>query len=321
MIFFQRNMRILKTLKKHFIIILILCYIAYGYSISEETSFLDAKKMLRMHRFEEEVLQVSRYHGGFTGLTRASDLRFSEKKFDNMQRVEKEISWVKKESIELAKEISYTYFQEETIPQKKEEISYIDKQYIEVEYNAKNSPISETILMLTEDQTVPEKSSEEHFVSSISWVYDEKNRIIKESFRDSTGKQERKEYTYTKKADAPNMKIFENDFLIFMRVYESNENRKDSIYFEDGYSVQALYKDGRKVSEAFLFNDEIIRITEVQDTENTEKSAGGLLPQSQIVKPLEPAVPQRKDAPTVPTPATETPLPLIEEQNEYIFNE
>ncbi|MGL4985660.1 MAG: hypothetical protein ACRC5H_00795, partial [Treponemataceae bacterium] len=187
MIFFQRNMRILKTLKKHFVIILILCYIMYGYSIPEERSFFDVKKMLRMHRFEDEVLQVSRYHGGFSGIIKASDIRFAEKQFDNMQRLEKEVLWVKKEAIELAKEVSYSYFDDNINPQKTQEILYLNKQYREVEFNENNNPLSEIIVSLTEDQTVPELSNTDHFVSRASWQYDSQNRIVRENFEDATG--------------------------------------------------------------------------------------------------------------------------------------
>ncbi|MGL4986598.1 MAG: hypothetical protein ACRC5H_05600, partial [Treponemataceae bacterium] len=153
----------------------------------------------------------------------------------------------------------------------------------------------------------------DHFVSRASWQYDSQNRIVRENFEDATGKIERKEYTYENNSTLPNMKIFENNFLIFDRQYQGDDGRIDFVYFEDGYVGKALYKDGKKISEEFLHNDTVIRSTVFEEEKIID---------IQNVQPLAPSPP----ASSLPTASQQLPLetetlPLIQEENEYIFDE
>lgn len=72
----------------------------------------------------------------------------------------------------------------------------------------------------------------------------------------------RYDYSYNDKVEKnvpPNFAFYENDVLRMKRLYSSSDDYTEIMYFEDGFSVEAVFKKGVKVRETIFMNDSEIR--------------------------------------------------------------
>lgn len=159
-------------------------------------------------------------------------------------------------SVKLQKE---TFYDEKGRPEILNESHWED----EVIPKKKKSKKSKNVDEAAKQILVPDKKS--------VWTYDDKNRILSEEFTNWYYKESssgskisdvekiKNVYDYSKDSGNPDLSFYENDELRLKREFNSTIDYTETMFFDEGYSVKVVYKDGIKVTEIIMIDNMEVR--------------------------------------------------------------
>lgn len=137
-----------------------------------------------------------------------------------------------------------------------------DKESQYIIYNESSLPVSLQKSAITEE--------EEYLVMERDWIYDEKNRVIKDVqteykyAEDDEGEDEtfirKYEYIYSDASETPDLKYYENDILKMQKIQNLEKGKYITwIYFDDSLSVKTYYEDEVRVRDEYYNKGKLFR--------------------------------------------------------------
>jgi len=150
------------------------------------------------------------------------------------------------------------------------EVHFVQDQMLEITVNAFDGlPVRVTKSEKKESKENPD-TLQLIPISEITYTYDPKRRVNEKTTRVfaqnsetasvlSTDKTEKIHYTYTDKADTPDVEIYHNDVLTTRVQYEANGTYTETRVLTADYSVKTHYEQNTFVEEIFLSNGKEIR--------------------------------------------------------------
>jgi len=128
----------------------------------------------------------------------------------------------------------------------------------ECDYDEKRHLVRKQVFRVEDEKQQPE--------SDVRFEYDENHNVTLEDGKYwfySKGRNDsvitrksyiKKVYKYSDKSSNPDYEYYENFKLRMSTVYESENVYNETMYFNDGFSVELRYEDGIKVEERILLN-------------------------------------------------------------------
>ncbi|WP_191013636.1 hypothetical protein [Treponema zioleckii] len=236
------------------------------------TSFKDKEGRIRRYVFGDEQMAISEFDG-FRYVVSSYKNRVTRRSFDESLRVVKseEFSLGSSASnLSLSVQKNYYYKEGANKPYWYLEINNAAKTKTEAFYNLQGFPsiVDEYHFVSTDEK----KGEGEYVHDKKSYLtYDSENRVKSDRStswfygKTSGGKSYTDVinssyiYTYTTKSDAPDFIYYEDDVLRVKRVYSAQMNYKETINFDEGFSVEAEYVNGVRSAETVFYNSIPIR--------------------------------------------------------------
>ncbi|MCF0241063.1 MAG: hypothetical protein HUK25_00400 [Treponema sp.] len=150
---------------------------------------------------------------------------------------------------------------------------FLPEKKIITRYNEKALPLRTDVYgIYSKSESSDNKELEEEYrISSSDWKYDSSDRIISETNRSWEYRNEdyskpysvsikKQEYKYHDDNDMPpDYLYYEGGKLRMKTVYSKNNEWKSDMFFDSGYTVSSIYKNGQKMQDVYSLNGQIIR--------------------------------------------------------------
>ncbi len=222
-------------------------------------SFLDSRGEIRRFSYGEEQSSFSvSADGENVILVSVYKERVKRRSFDSKKRLlSTEIFSLASDSRSLLLSSSRTYFYNENGETAGPIKSIEEKGKTRIE-----TCFSPSALPILIEEFVLGDEGEKTAVKKRERKYDEDGRTIfdeRTTFLDGESEKIRYEYTFTQTSEEPDFRFFENDVLRQNRAYTAEKNWTETTFFDNGFSVVALYEDGIKIEESVLFGEMEVR--------------------------------------------------------------
>ncbi len=242
---------------------------------------LSSEGKLRSYGAENEGFFVNR---DYSSTIRVTEGNFVEKKYDEKQRLSKEIAWTI-DSYEPTSIREYTYRGESAIVQSiqfdeyallqrtidtyneksliiKKDVFSIEKRIEDLDSDNETTEATERVQIVT-DFKVDETKTALVFSKKIS--YDDEERIIEEIISYADAKKATEKTTYEFKLGNDNADVFyyEGEMIKKSIIYSSPDNRVEITYFPNNFYIEVLYENNEAIKEIVYENDIRLREREI----------------------------------------------------------
>lgn len=194
-----------------------------------------------------DVAYALRSKDGIDSIILADETGYKQCFYDSDMNLIKEQKWNYSDASPiLTVEIYYTYADNETVLRKKQRTvtRYDEKTQTKTRYNTKGLVVAESLFELN-DSNKPKKKP----VSSFMKRYDEKGRVIEEQSADIEHGLIKKIFSYDGKGSRPDEKRYEKDKEVFNKIYSSENDYQERVFFDDGNVIVTDYENGVKKAQ------------------------------------------------------------------------
>lgn len=218
--------------------------------LSAQISSVTSDGYLRDWQYDGDHVIYSTENGNINSVITSDDERLVLRKYDEKHRLTSEVIW-SGDFQTITSETEWTYPDKGVFPETMTKKLLEQKQTVKVLYTATGLETERTVSSMAED------GSEGEFIEKTVWQYDSENRVICK-VHESDDVVQRTEYTYTEKADEPDMKYFEDDVLVEAIERLSGEVYTDRLYFEN-MEIQTTWENGVKTDEKYYLDGKEIK--------------------------------------------------------------
>ena len=174
---------------------------------------------------------------------------------ENRHLIHKEVWSVAASAEESELEYSEDYFYADgniRSPEKSITKNYKEKYRLESSFNERGLKISEKRFSFEDD----------YLEESNTWQYDEKKRVVEEEttlFPKNSKKTTKKNvYVYKPEIEEPDYSFYENGSLRLRKVYDNPDTYRETAYFDNGFTVETVFKHGIKTEVSKKLNGRVI---------------------------------------------------------------
>lgn len=218
--------------------------------LAAQVSSVTSDGYLRDWQYDGDHVIYSTENGNINSVITSDEERLVFRKYDEMHRLIAEVIW-SADFETITSETEWTYPEKGVFPETMTKKLVEQKQMVKVLYTEKGLEAERTVSSLDDDGSAGE------FIEKTVWQYDSENHVICKT-HETPDSDERTEYTYTDKADDPDMKYFENDILVESIERVSGEMYIDSLYFEN-MKIQTTWENGVKTAESYYLDGKEIK--------------------------------------------------------------
>lgn len=218
--------------------------------LAAQISSVTSDGYLRDWQYDGDHVLYSTENGNINSIITSDDERLVLRKYDSQHRITSEVIWsADLESI--ASETEWTYHEDGVFPETMTKKLMEQKQTVRVLYTEEGLETERSVWNMAEE------GSEDVLLEKTVWQYDSEKRVICKT-HEYESSVERTEYTYTEKADEPDMKYFENDVLVEAIERVSDDVYTDSLYFEN-MKILTTWEKGVKTGESYYLDGKEIK--------------------------------------------------------------
>lgn len=244
------------------ILLLLLCLLQVSLFADEA---LDSKNRLRMMSFEDEIF-IPEIKDSATVLINKAGEKVVRDFYDEKNRLVKKEEWKITDASSSSVIRSELFYYAKDSEKIKVKSVTSDSQEEKTEYNGDGLPKREDVFTVwknADGETLKRKAS-----YSI-WLYDSKKRIEAErhtfyiyadadSVTSINSTWEQKQYYYHEdESIPPDLIVYENGRRKSSTVYSAKQDYVMDIFFENGYSVKAVYENGKCIKEDYNYPEKV----------------------------------------------------------------
>ncbi len=221
---------------------------------------------IRYYSGEDEYFLIDQNH---SSIVRASDGKIVQKKYDNLNRIIKELAWL---DTKLHYEKVFLYNAEETRAHTSITNDYIllertnevytntgliqEKKVFTLkkkEDTENNTEANAIVITLDENKTT--------LISTQNFTYDSSNRLIEQKikYENSQNLDEKIEYAFLLGNDKPDKYIYNGAVLKESLVYSSETDWVETVYFSETVYIKTIYVDTRPTLEEYFESGKKVR--------------------------------------------------------------
>ena len=235
-----------------------------------ERRLLESDRTLRIHFFEDEVLAVQPATWQKSVVV-STDAGFLRKFYDSEMRLYKKESWTNGDSLEkinLKSTEKYSYSENETKPFLK---TLFAEGFMQETFYDKNGRITEfKDYSRSSEEKNGTKEPSDVLLSSTNFLYTDDGKLKEKRYAEyEYSKSDKKKilntfekrdvYDYKTQELPPDYYYYEGERLCLETIYSSKDSWITTMYFDDGFSVKAVWLEGKHIRDDFYLNEKIRR--------------------------------------------------------------